>query len=283
MTRVRLRVLLNAALLLLAAGIAVFLWLDPLEQPAPGEEKLSAIEPARITRVQIRGRGRPPIELRRENAVWRLIGSPSLPANKDRVAALLGLALAPVHDAFRAEGNDLKQFGLEPPKAVVLLDAHEFHFGDTEPLNGRRYVLYGPDVHLITDVYFHHLLATPAAFVDPAPIGDGAKPVGFVLPGATLQLEAGRWSGEHAGDLSADDAGKRLAAAWASARAASVKQFDPELGWERAIEIALDGETQPLRFRLARLNHELVIGREDWKVQYHFPKKNGLRLVDVDD
>lgn len=282
MTRVRLRVYLNLALLVLAAGIALFLWLDPFSRPAPAEERLSAMDPTRVTRIRIETKERIPIELRRDKAVWRLTGEPSLPANENRVAALLGLAAARVHDAFRAEGNDLTQFGLEPPKSVLRLDADEFRFGDIEPLNGRRYVLYGPDVHLITDAYFHHLLATPAAFVDPAPIGVNARPVGFVLPGAKLKLEDGRWRGESAGDLAADETGSRLAAAWTSARASAVKRFDPQIGWKQSIQVELNGDPRPLRFRLVRLEHELVIGREDWKVQYHFPKAAGLRLVQVD-
>lgn len=275
------RVLVNVVLLTLAVALVVFIWLDPWRDPPAVEEKLSAIDPTQVRRLRIVGPNRPPIELIRENGAWRLVAPLSLPANENRVSALLGLAAATVHDAFRAEGNNLSEFGLDPPKFKLLLDDHEFRFGDTEPLNGWRYVLYGPDVHLITDAYYHHLLVTPAAFVDPAPIGVDARPVSFILPGAKLRLENGSWRIEPPRTGLSADSGNRLADAWKSARAASVKRFDPTLNWSQTIRVELNGETAPLSFRVARLEHELVIGRPQWKVQYHFPKKAGLRLIEL--
>lgn len=280
MTSLRIRMLVNAALLLIAVGLVLLIWLDPWRSVAPQKEKLSATDPTRIVRVRIEGPKRAPLELERNNASWRLVAPLSLPANDNRVAALLGLAAAGVHDAFRAEGNELKEFGLDPPKATVLLNEHAFYFGDTEPLNGWRYVQYESDVHLITDAYFHHLLATPAAFVDPALLGADARPVGFVLPGARLKLESGRWRIEPPGARLSGDAGNRLADAWRSARAASVRYFDAALDWSETIQVELNGEPEPLRFQVCRLEHELVIGRPQWKVQYHFPKRAGLRLLE---
>ncbi|HSS63868.1 MAG TPA: DUF4340 domain-containing protein, partial [Gammaproteobacteria bacterium] len=173
------RVLVNVVLLSVAVGLVLFIWLDPWRQPPPAREKLSDIDPIQVRRLRIEGPDRAPIELMREKSGWRLVEPLSLPANENRVSALLGLAAATVHDAFRAEGNNLGEFGLDPPKARVLFEQHEFRFGDTESLNGWRYVQYGTDVHLITDAYFHHLLATAPAFVDPSPVGAGARPVGF--------------------------------------------------------------------------------------------------------
>jgi len=161
----------------------------------------------------------------------------------------------------------------------VLMDEHEFRVGDTEPLNGWRYVQYGADVQLITDAYSHHLLATAPAFVDPAPIGADVRPVGFSLPGIRLRLEQGRWRVDPPAASFSADAGERLANAWTSARAASVKSFNSKLDWDQTILVKLDGENEPLRFRVARLEYEWVIGRPEWKVQYHFPKQAGLKLL----
>ncbi len=279
MTNLRARALVNLALLSLVLGLVLFIWLDPWRKPSPVREKLSAIDPTQIRSLRIEGSKRSTIELIRNNSVWRLVAPLSLPANEYRVAALLGLASATVHDRFPAQGNDLREFGLQPPKAKVLLAEHEFRFGDTEPLNGWRYVEYGADVHLITDVYFHHLLATAPAFVDPGPIGDYARPVGFSLSGVELRLQKGRWRSNPPEDSSGSDDGERLANAWSSARAASVKGFDSGLDWEQTVLVELEGENEPLGFRVALLEHELVLGRPEWKVQYHFPKQAGLRLL----
>ncbi len=284
MTGLGARVLVNVALLSLALALTVLIWLEPWRQPPPAPERLSAIDPAEITRLRIEARNRAPVELERKSSGWRLVAPLSLPASEYRVSALLALATAPVHDAFRAEGNDLGEFGLAPPKARVMLNEQEFLFGDSEPLNGRRYVAYRGDVHLITDAYFHHLLADAPAFVDPAPIGSDAQPVGFSLPrGETIRLEQGRWRIEPPEPGVDAEAGERLANAWRRARAVSVRGFDPALNWNQAVQLELERQPEPLRFLVSELEYELVLGRQEWKVQYHFPKKAGKRLVTLND
>jgi hypothetical protein len=279
MTSLGTRVLVNVLLLVFAVGLALILWLDPWRESPPERVKLSAIDATQIRRLRIEAPDRPAIELIRQDSAWRLVAPFSLRANQDRVASLLGLARVTVHDAFRAEGNNLREFGLDPPKARLLMDEHEFHFGDTEPLNGWRYVRYGADVHLISDAYSYHLLATAPAFVDPAPIGADARPVGFTLPGIRLRLEEGSWRVDPPQASSNADAGERLAKAWISAKAASVRRFDSDLNWEQTIQVELHGESEPLRFRVARLDREWVIGRPDRKVQYHFPKQAARGLL----
>lgn len=281
MSALRSRAWLNVALLLLAAGLAAVVWLAPSGEPPPAET-LSAIDPTTVERVRIEGTRNAVIELRRDDAGWRLVAPRPLPGNDHRVRALLGIAAARVHEAFRAEGNDLRALGLDPPVARLGLDGHEFLFGDTEPLRGWRYILHGTDVHLITDAYFHHMLATPAAFVDPAPLASATDPVAFLLPGGQrLSREQGVWQADPAfAGLSADSA-KRLVDAWKNARAASVRELDPALPWSEVIEVSVEGEPEPLEFKVARPEHEVVLGRARLGVQYHFPIAAGNRLLQL--
>lgn len=281
MSGLRARVWLNLALLSLALGLVAVIWLGPSREPPPAE-RLSAIDPTTVKRVRIERRRANAIELHRGGAGWRLVSPRSLPANDHRVSALLGFTAAKVHEAFRAEGNDLDAFGLDPPVARLILDENEFLFGDTDPLNGWRYILHGPDVHLVTDAYFHHLLATPAAFVDPAPIAAGSEPVAFVLPGGQrLERDNGIWHADPGLEGPSADSANRLADAWKNARAASVKAFDPALAWSQALEVLVKGEPEPLVFKVARLEHEMVLGRVRFGVQYHFPLAAGKRLLEL--
>jgi len=281
MTSLRARSLLNLALLLLAVGLIGFIWLGPGSEPPPEPEKLTAVDVNEITRVRIEGRRREPLELNREGSRWQLTEPRVLPADPIRVKALMGIASARVHEAFRAEGNDLAVFGLRPPVARISLDQHELLFGDTDPLNGWRYVLYGSDVHLITDAFYHHVLATPAAFADRSPIGANARPVAFSLPDVTLSLENGDWQISPPRDAGGANAGHRFAEAWKNARATSVRPLDPALHWQRSIEVGLENQQAPLKFRIVNLEHELVLARPAWNLQYHFPAKAGSRLIEL--
>ena len=281
MTSLRARSLLNLALLLLAGGLVAFIWLGPGSEPPPEPKRLTALDITEITRVRIESRRREPLELIREGSRWQLTEPRALPADPIRVTALMGISSARVHEAFRAEGNDLAVFGLEPPVARIWLDQHEFLFGDTDPLNGWRYVLYGAEVHLITDAFFHHVLATPEAFADRSPIGADARPVVFSLPGATLRLENGDWKVSPQRDDGGANAGRLLVEAWKNARASSVRPLDPALHWQRTVEVGLEDQPAPLRFRIASLEHELVLARPAWNLQYHFPAKAGGRLIEL--
>ena len=283
MTDLRARVLLNLALIVLGIGLAALIWLDPWRQEPPPAERLSAIDPGAVNRLRIERPNQAPIALERAGPGWRLRSPISLPANPYRVAALLGVASAPVHDAFRAEGNDLRQFGLDPPKVRLFLNQHEFRFGDAEPLRGFRYVHYGPDVRLVSDTFYHHLLATAPAFVDPAPIGSDARAKSITLSNATLRFKQGRWHVDPAEPHLSAQAAERLAVSWSSARATSVRAFDPGLDWSEEVLIRLDGQPEPLRFVVARLPHQLVLGRPDRQVQYHFPMQAGLALLTLGD
>ena len=279
MTALRARVLVNLALIALAAGLAALIWLDPWGGEPPAAERLSAIDPGTVNSLRIERPEQAPIMLERAGSGWRLRSPISLPANPYRVAALLAIASAPVHDAFRAEGNDLRQFGLDPHRVRLLMNQHEFRFGDAEPLAGFRYVHYGADVHLVSDSFFHHLLATAPAFVDLAPIGSDLRAESITLSGTTLRLEGGRWHADPADLRFGAEAAERLAGAWSGARATSVRAFEPGLDWREEVRIRLVGHPEPLHFVVARLRHELVLGRPERKIQYHFPQQAGLDLV----
>ncbi|MDX1513369.1 MAG: DUF4340 domain-containing protein [Gammaproteobacteria bacterium] len=258
----RARSLLNLALLLLAAGLIAFIWLGPPSDPPPDLERLSRLEPGAVSRIRIQRSGAPPLEIRRDGSGWRLAAPVERPANPTRVAALLGLVSARVHEAFRAVGNDLAAFGLEPPVATIWFDDQEFRFGDTDALNGWRYVLFGPDVHLITDAFYHHVIATPPAFIDPAPLAGVKAPVAIT---------------DTSDPRAAGDDGR--AGAWLDARATKVRDMDPGVAWEREILVVPAEGAQPIRFRAAQVEHELLLARPDWQIQYHFPTAAGAKLL----
>lgn len=270
------RAVLNLVLLALACGLGAFIWLTA-SSPKPAAARLTDLDIGQVSKLRVQRHGRAALTLHRSDAGWRLVAPVELPADPARVEALLGLARARVHEAFRAAGNDLSEFGLEPPVARVWLDDLEIDFGDTESLNGWRYVLVGPDVHLITDAFFHHLLATPVAFADPSLVSAGRQPTAVLVSAPVLRMlgEDGA-SGLPGGDLRHSSAAHL--AAWSNARASGVRALDPSRSWVDGVEIALSGELK-LRFRVADGDHELLFARPDWQLQYHVPRAAARRLL----
>ncbi len=275
------RALANIVLLGVTVILLAVVWLGP-DRAQPSTELLSDIDPGAVTGVRIewpRGRA---MTARRDAERWQMEAPYQLPADDLRMQALLSLARAPSLAHFPASQRELAQFGLDPPRVRIVLDDAVFEFGDTEPLDGRRYVLHAGRVHVVADSHFQHLSAEAASYLHPGPMGPDAEPVELLVSGARLRLEDGRWRREPPlAGVSADRI-NALADEWARVRAMSVSRFDPNLNWTQSVAVRRADETGPRRFRVARTDYELVLGRPDAGIQYHVMRKSGERLLDVD-
>jgi len=260
---VRSRTLINVALLALAAGLAIVIVLAPGEgERGIGLEPLSDTDARAVSRIRLETDAGGTIALRRSEGVWNLVEPIAIAANDFRIDTLLGVLEAPVHARIAADAGQLDRFGLATPHARVRFDQDEILFGNTEPIHGRRYLLYDGSVALIDDAFFSHLSSSAANYVNPA------------LLGRDPSLRSIRLSKERA----AADGVTDLADAWRSAQATAVRPYEPSLEWTDEIVVeSADGE---LRFDVARTKYEVVLGRRDLGIQYHLTKSAGTRLLD---
>ncbi len=275
----RARLLVNLLLAAVVAGLVAVLVLEPgVEEQVP--RALSELEPAAVSRVRIEPRGRESFELERRGEAWWLRRSPqALPADPFRVQALLGVLRATSHSQFPAAGEDLARFGLAPPRVRLLVEERELAFGDTESLDDRRYVLFDDEVHLVEDAQFPHLSARPENFVHPSPLGPGAEPVELDLPGLRLRRGARRWESEpERPDLGAD-ARVTLVDAWTTSRALRVSAFDDDGAWGERVRLTLAAAPEPLEIEVWDAGHEVILGRRDVALQWHFVRRVGDRLL----
>lgn len=274
------RLLANLFLLGLSAALLAVLWLEPGREE-PAVERLSTIDPATVERIQIQWPGGQTMTVRRDADGWRMSAPYQLPADDLRIRALLSLAAAQSLARFPVSDDELSQYGLAPPRARIVLDEATFEVGDTEPLNGRRYVRHGDRVHLVADDFFQHLSAEPASYLYPGPMGPDAEPVELYLSGTRLRLVDGRWRREPASTGLSADRINELAELWATVRALSVSRFDPSLNWTQSVEVRRADEAEPRRFRVAWTDYELLLGRPDAGIQYHVMRKAGERLLSL--
>jgi hypothetical protein len=240
---------------------------------------LTALEPAAVTRIVLE---RPParaIHLQRSGDGWRLTEPLRTAADAHRVRRLLELPAARSRSGFRAAGNDLSQYGLEPPQARLLFDSTTVLVGGTEPISARRYLLAGDQVHLLEDRWFAPLFADAAWWVDPRPLPEGARLAAIRLPDAHWRLEGASWRRTPPQANVSADAGPVLVQAWRHARAASVRPVDPALHWNERVVLELRGAASPLVLHLARSPDAVLLARLDLGVQYRFSAQHGAVLL----
>jgi hypothetical protein len=274
---VRQRTLINLALLLVVAGLALIIAFAPDEEAPLDLEPLSDENPRAVSRIRLKPAAGTSIELRRVDGAWHLVDPMRIAANDFRVKALVRVLEAPVHARMDATPEQLARFGLAPPQARILLDDKVVLFGDTEPIHGRRYLLYDEKVALVDDDYFSHVRSSAANYVNLALLGRDPSPQSFVLPSIRVYRQAGNWHLDSDDENVDADSISMLVDAWRHAQATAVRPYEQSLDWSDVIRIELaDGD---LRFDLAHTEYELILGRPELGIQYHLTKAAGARLL----
>lgn len=273
----RSRALVNVVLLAVAVTLAALIAFAPGDEDGPALQPLTDANPRAVSRVMLETEAGEPIVLRRSEGTWDLVDPLVIAANDLRVNSLLGVLGAPVHLRIDADRDALGHFGLATPRARLLLDSKEILFGDTEPIHGRRYLLYDGRVALVDDAYFSHLASSAANYVLPAPLGREPRPRSIRLPHFRVYRDVDGWRvGPEDAPLTADGI-ERIVNAWRSAQATAVRRLEPDLPWSG--EIVVDSDDDRLRFDIARTEYEIILGRRDLGIQYHLTKSVGSRLL----
>lgn len=278
------RTLINLLMFAAVLALGLVTYLEPGRTPAPAVRHLTELTPAAIGDIVIERVGTPQVRLVRRDGQWRLDAPLQARANRYRIEAILGLASAVSLAQLPAAGVDLKQLGLDPPRVQVRLGTVELAVGGTEALDNRRYVRAGETVHLVDDLYYRHLVASPVELVDPALLDPHAKPLGIVLPELSLQLVDGRWILTPPDPAISADAVAALVERWrhASAIELSSCETQPDAAPPHWAEVRLADASTPLRWQIRGEGAELVLCRPDLKVAYHFPKQTGEALLALD-
>jgi hypothetical protein len=272
------RVLLNLGLAVLVLALVLVIWLDPgREGEAP---RLTGLAAGAVTRIVIRHGGDDEIRIERGNGQWRMSAPLQAAANEFRIEPLLRVVEATSHARFEAVAGELSRYGLDPPRAVLRADDVEIAFGDTEPIDHRRYMRVGATVHLVEDHYLHRLQAGYPAFVSNRLLPDGGRPVRVELPQFTIAQDAlGRWTIEPERDVPID-ALDRLVDAWAEARAIIVDRYHGDVA-QGTVRVTLEGEVQALEFLVMESEVDLVLALPGSGLVYHLGSEQGARMMDL--
>ncbi len=276
----RSRAILNWALLCAVVILAAVVYFTPAHKDKPPPPLIAGMTPRGIEHIHIARPGKPDIDLVRKYRHWQLTAPLHTAANGFRADALASVVEADSDRRFNTAGQDLAKFGLKPPRARLQLDNTTVAFGDREPISGSRYVQVGDVIHLIPDYYFQSVTADVPDFVSLSPLPGGAEPVRFTLTNC-LALKRNKdcvWA-QIAGDRHADARSvNEFVGHWRQAEALEVTRYTPA-GSHDTVTVGLDQGHAALVFDIVSRRPELVLGRRDLGMAYHFPASQTAKLL----
>jgi len=174
--------------------------------------------------------------------------------------------------------RDAARYGFDKPKAILDLDKERIIFGDTNPLNQQRYVLYRDQVHMISPNAIWAVTHTANEFLDKRLLEFKEAPVAiYFSDGKKLELKNGIWVLQPKIKSLATDALTQLVNEWRYAGATEVRPYKgtPVHGIIRVVY----KNKRSIELGIISRSPELVLLRKDENLQYYFPASAAARLL----
>jgi len=274
------RLWLNLALLLLVAILAVIVIYEPGKEPVATPVSLTPLTAATISHIHIKRVTGKDIELVKEaDGQWWMHNPYYLPANEFRVQALLRLAETETLSRHALGQLQPATYGLDQPRAIITFDrSTQISFGDTEPLQQRRYVQLGDQLHTIADTFYYQVVASPTIYLNHALLPPTAKIIKLVLPDLQLAFENGQWQRTPLHPEYSADASVELINNWRHTQALELRASEVKDA-SADIEIFLSDQPEPLRFKLLQTEDETSLIRLGMGLQYVIANDNYEKLL----
>lgn len=271
------RMQLNAILGVAVVGLGVAAWLgrEKPEQLPP----LTPIPESDVTTIAIAHPDAAAIKLEKRDGDWRLVEPVDAPTDPFEVSSLVGLAKLEVKRSLPISEVTLADLKLDPPQYTVTLNDQVLGFGDTEPIEYRRYIRTGDTVALVGDPPGAALDKDYSDLVAKSLLPEAAQIQRIEVPGLTVRRsdDGNGWLADGHADVTADQL-QRFVDAWSSARSMwnALRPTDAGDAGEPVKIVLADGEVQ---LRVAARDPQLLIDRADYGVRYTLSKADVDRLL----
>ena len=269
------RTLLNIALLLLVAVLAVYMYMTDQQQETDGTEQLTRLSADEVSRIDIQHNQRH-IVLSKQGNRWRMLQPIDVDANSFRIDTLLKMLNTVSHSAYPAAGLDLEKYGLSDTGTSVTFNDIRIDFGIVNPINNYRYVRVTETIHLIDDHFYPLLSSQTGTLVARELLPEDAVIEKLELPDLTLfRDQDNRW--RSSADID-PDAINDVLYQWKNAQAFGVHNYMQREPLAE-IRVQLAGNRDAVKFYITDNDPWLIIARPDLDIEYHFNLELHDRLL----
>lgn len=274
------RLLVNLALALLLAGLALYAYVGTRQEPAP-PPKITTLEVEEITRISVEHRGKPAIKMEKRAGDWHLTTPLTTRADGYQVDRITDIVNATSKKQMSA--TDLSEFDLLPPQITVMLNDQTFSFGRINDITNEQYLAVGDVVHLVAPLYGYGIPTDPAKLASSRILAEDETPVSFDFGRHRFVRRDGQWLIEGAappakGESLSQDDFNQWAEEWRRTNALEVEPHKAGRGGERLTIGFSNGKSASIQ--LLRQESGLILVRTDENMQYRVGAEVGRRLLD---
>ena len=219
------------------------------------------------------------INLTRANGQWQIVSPIQWLANNITIERILGIASSETDSKLSASEIDLSTIGLQFPKAMLSLNDTRIHFGATNQIGERRYLLVHSTVFLLPDRHLPFITSGISGLIDqrllPRALALSHLQIG---PLKVTQTKNGGW--QDSNNTSSPDQLNTLIGNWQTLRASRIRAFKKKAAPLQKITAGLDNGNK-VEFFLMSIKPEIIIAGPDLGLQYHFKKDHYYDLLAI--
>jgi len=157
--------MINMGLFVLVLLLVLIAYFEPGIEQAVEKIPLTDLKPEEVSFIRISdNRGRD-LVMEKQQGSWQMTSPYKQPADEQRIRQLLDITTTRSFSRFAIPEARLAEFDLDPAPIHLQLNEIKLEIGGNEPIQFRRYVRIGDQLHLISNGYHHHLMAQADDFV----------------------------------------------------------------------------------------------------------------------
>ena len=250
---------------------------------------ISELTAEQINHISVKQANRPTIELAKQDDEWLITSPITAPGNSSRVELLLSLLSQPISGQQTISSQtQLAEFGINEQSSQLILNQHQFTFGDTNTIDQTRYILYNNTLYLVND-NIHPLLNTSVtSFIDNQIIPQNDIITELTLPiyqNGTLLAQLTKltnqddiWQNEFLGD---NEKLKQIITNWQNAKALQVLPAASlnDINWPDIPNFIVKTDKQSLQFNMMLTDTMLLLKNPQTNLVYQLPKQNNQQLL----
>lgn len=287
------RWLLNLVMLLVVVGLVTFLYMRPqADNSGLKQYEISTLKLADFNAIEVVFPTQKPTSFEKVDGLWHMT-SP-YKSRADQVLVQRILAIIAAKSTEKLSASDLAKYGLDNPQLRLKLNkptgVEEFIFGTFNPVTEEQYVSYQDSVYLLPGSYSEAASTQAIELVDKNPLSrKEAKLIsGFNFAhleqweelGLNVDIADGKWKvNAPKAKPAQDEMNEWLDFSWKQAQAKQVELYSPDSkSTYPSFEIKLSDGSK-VRFEKIQESPELLLGRPDEGVIYHFNNDVGFTML----